>query len=60
VKTQLNLGDSALLFAMWLWLTVAVGPFWLGAVLFGVAWLLNLVGSRVNPRPTPKRPQWWH
>lgn len=36
-------GDALLLIAMWLWLTVKVGPWRLGVALFVGAYAINLI-----------------
>lgn len=35
-------GDGLLLIALLVWLSVRVGPWWLGVVLFVAAWVVNL------------------
>ena len=52
----MKLGDALLLFALWLWLTVAVGPWWLGVGLFLLAWALNLVGIYLSRRTMKETP----
>jgi hypothetical protein len=37
-----KLGDALLMLAMLVWLTVAVGPWWLGVGLFLAAWAINV------------------
>lgn len=48
-RRSLPLGDAVLIFAMFIWLTVAVGPWWLGAGLFVMACILNWLHQRVAP-----------
>ncbi len=41
-------GDGWLSLAVLVWLSYAVGPWWLGVVLFGVAGFLNYVEERMS------------
>ena len=40
------IGDVFLDMALFVWVTAAVGPWWIGVVLFVCAFLLNIVGAR--------------
>ncbi len=44
----MRLGDDVLSLGVWLWLTVSVGPWWLGVGLFVLAGLLNWIQRRVG------------
>lgn len=39
----MKVGDELLLIALLVWLSVRVGPWWLGVVLFVAAWVVNLI-----------------
>lgn len=41
-----RLGDDLLVLALWLWLTIAVGPWWLGVSLFVGAGAINFIWLR--------------
>lgn len=34
-------GDALLLAALFLWVSVAVGPWWVGALIFAAGWVVN-------------------
>jgi hypothetical protein len=36
-----KMGDAVVVFGALIWLTVAVGPWWLGVALLALGWLLN-------------------
>lgn len=36
-------GDGVLLLGLFAWMTVSVGPWWVGAGIFAAGWLLNAV-----------------
>jgi hypothetical protein len=42
----MKFGDALLLFGMFIWLCVAVGPWWVGAALFVVASVVNYAQAR--------------
>jgi hypothetical protein len=42
----MKLGDGIAIAGMLIWLSVSVGPWWLGAVLFVVAWWVNVLMRR--------------
>ena len=46
----MKLGDGVVCLAMLVWLTVAVGPWWVGVTLFCGAMVLNLIHDEVKRR----------
>lgn len=48
MKTQLNLGDAILLFSLFIWVTIEVGPWWLGVSIFILAIILNIIGDNIR------------
>lgn len=45
---RMPLGDGVLLLAMLIWLSVGVGPWWLGVVLFFGAMIVNFFWFRAQ------------
>jgi hypothetical protein len=43
-------GSRVLLFGLWLWLTLAVGPWWLGVILLLLAMCVGLAAAEVERR----------
>lgn len=39
---MLKLHDTVIVAGLWLWLTLAVGPWWVGVMLLLVAWFANI------------------
>lgn len=52
-------GDAVFLFALWVWMTISVGPWWVGALIFVIGSALNIGESQYRKRhefdrrPTP-------
>ena len=49
-QSQLSPGDAFILFAMFLWLTIAVGPWWVGVILFFTSMLINTIVYYIKNR----------
>ncbi len=43
-------GTGLLYMSTLVWLSVSVGPWWLGVVLFCAAWVINIVEYNMSPR----------
>lgn len=41
-------GDAIVIFSMWVWLTVSVGPWWVGVGLLAIGWGLNALTKGVE------------
>jgi len=48
--SALNLGDGIAVVLILVWLSVGVGPWWLGWVIFFVSGVGNIVGSIISKR----------
>jgi hypothetical protein len=42
-----KIGDAVLMGSCWMWLTVSVGPWWVGLAVFGVSWAGNILHDRL-------------
>ena len=55
-RTGLTFADGLLILVMLAWLSVAVGPWWFGVLLFGLVWVANtIVGFREGRRRRDSR-----
>lgn len=52
----MKVGDGLLLIAMLIWLTVSVGPWYVGVGLFCLTWIVNIVAHLVITRWAKGRP----
>ena len=43
IGALIKLGDGLTIVAMLVWLSVSVGPWWLGLLIFVVAWVVNTI-----------------
>ena len=39
-------GDGVALWLLWLWMTIAVGPWWVGVAIIAIGFVLNGLQSR--------------
>lgn len=39
----MNIGDAVFALALLVWMSVSVGPWWIGVLIFLVAWVVNLL-----------------
>lgn len=51
----MKLGDAVLPLGLLVWLSVSVGPWWVGLALFGVSWALNIAHDLIIAKLANRR-----
>lgn len=46
MRVRRPLGDSLLILWLLVWVSASVGPYWIGLMIFGLAWVVNVIEAR--------------